>query len=326
MARQGVSQQVIADSLGVSQTVVSRVLNDKSVRVSDKIREKILAKAQELKYHSRFESKTGPELIVFIIHSDQWSNLPPINRGMKKALEGSNTLLVIQELTEVVPQVLLENAKGCVSLSLDLPEASETARALKEKVPVTLLLHHDYHGRVDSVFPDPLPAYHAAIQQLWQEGHRRFGYFGIREMSPQLAKRATGVEEALIGLGYPRSEPGWIFLPYRKEASDPDTRRLIGEYLDLLEHAPSRPSVIFFEIDSYAATFKEVAIERGYRIPGDYTLICHTGSLDGDPDLLKILVPWEELGYTAIKALEFRLENPQMPLVMHHVPHKWCQK
>jgi LacI family transcriptional regulator len=319
-----ISQQTIADSLGVSQAIVSGVLNGKSVRASEETRQRIQAKAKELGYKKPKRQLKQPDLIAFIVHSETWQNCLPVMRGMNRFLAGQNTLIVQHEwLTEEMPTGLLDNVKGCISSSAEMAENREAVAKFSAKVPLVFLLAHDNSGCCDSVFQDATPAYRTALQHLWNLGHRRFGYFGIRNMGQAQAFQVGSFHTAIMELDFPQPEPGWVYLPYRREATDADTRQRLRDYLDLITACPQRPTAIFFEADLYARFFQEEAAHYHLHVPNDISIVGHTGEDTWGNGVSTMARPYEDIGFTAMKALHDRIATPDLPVTTYRLPELW---
>jgi LacI family transcriptional regulator len=319
-----ISQQTIADSLGVSQAIVSGVLSGKSVRASEETRQRILAKARELNYKKPKRQLKQPELIAFIVHSENWAKSLSVLRGMNRFLEGRNTLVVQHEwLNENMPSGLLDNVKGCISVSAEMAHKQNLVDAFAAKVPLVFILTHDPNQRCDSVMPDPIPAYRHALTHLQELGHRRFGYFGIRSMGQPQAVLAGGFQTALLELDLPFPEPNWIYLPRRKEPTEADTRQKLRDYLELLTASPQRPTAIFFEANLYATLFRQEAAKYQICVPRDISIVGHAAESLNEPSLSTLEVPYEDIGFIAMKALHERIANPGLPAVLHRLPQLW---
>lgn len=326
MAKEKVSQQTIASSLGISQAIVSGVLNNKPVRASEETRQKILAQAKALNYKKATPQKTAqqPDLIAFIIHSENWDDLLPVTRGIQRFFAGSNTLLVQHEwLSNDLPDDILNNVKGCISVSAQLAENQAAVDKIRAKVPLVFILTHDTNTLCDNVIQSPSPAYRTALRHLHALGHRRFGFFGIRNMAFTQSDRIGSFISALLELDYQLPDSNNLYLPYRHEASDSDTRQRLREYLDRITTSEQRPTAIFFETASYAHMFKEEAANYNLSIPDDISIITHTGKSEKNADLSSITVPYEEIGYTAAKALHDRRLNPNGPVAEYRLPECW---
>lgn len=322
MARK-ISQQAIADSLGISQAIVSGVLNNKDVRTSDETREKILAKARELGYQKPKTPRNAPDLLAFVIHNEHWSNLLSVTRGMKKYLEGKNSLIVQHEWQiDQNPGHVFDNVKGCISVSQEMAKDTKALKQIKKQVPVVFIHVPGNDYGCDAVIQDATVAYKQALKELGTLGHRRFGFFGISSMHAVQAYRAGGFLAALLALDYPMPEQDWMYFPHREQPIESDTKIRLHSYLDLLVNGKEMPTAIFFEHDGYAELFREIAPEYGLKVPKDISIIGHT-DLKSPTDLATIVVPWEEMGYMAAKAIEERIAYPDQPLVEYRLPEGW---
>lgn len=318
-----VSQQAIANQLGISQAIVSGVLNNKKVRTSEETRDKILSTARELGYQRPKTARNAPDLLAFVIHDEHWSNLLPATRGMKKFLEGKNSLIVQHEWQiDQNPGHVFDNVKGCISVSQEMAKDTKALDQIKKQIPVVFIHLSGNDYGCDNVIQDPKVAYKQALKELWELGHRRFGFFGISSMHSVQANRAGSFLAAILDLDYPMPKQDWMYFPHRKKPIDSDTKQRLHNYLDLLTQAEEMPTAIFFEHEGYAERFMEIAPEHGLKVPEDISIIGHS-DIQKIPGLATIVVPWEDVGYMATKALEERIANPNQPLVEYRIPEKW---
>lgn len=324
MAKAKITQQMIADQLGVSQTVVSGVLNGRPVRVSEEKRRLVLEKLGESGYKRTRRVNDKANLIMLIVHSEDWNNLQPLSHGAGRALTESGDLLVQHEwTTKDIPPALFENVKGYISASEKFVcELSESSNSF-EKPPVVLLMEVEAEVSVDRVSFDPVPGTRKAVNALWKMGHRRFGYFGFQEMPSFQARRAGAFWQSLMEMGIALPESEWTYFPLMEDRNEAETRRHLSDYIDCLNCLVDKPTAIIFETAYYAEWFRNMAVERGMRVPEDISVVGHADSVEHNPGIAKIVIPWDEMGYMAAKLLKTRIENPELPFIHHRVAQTW---
>jgi len=155
-----INQKRIAEKVGVSQTTVSFVLNNKDMKISPQVRKKIIETAEELGYRKFFppeeDFRTGN--IGYVFPSKMLLTNPYYHRfyeGVMDGLKGRNLNLVIKSCEKPDDSIeRFEMTKNVDGLIIEQVLQETIIEEIKEKIPVVLLNTRTEHTNVDCVMPD----------------------------------------------------------------------------------------------------------------------------------------------------------------------------
>ncbi len=189
MKKSGISQQQIARDLGVSQTLVSIVLNGRKKGVSEKAYERILAHAQRNGYRPKgiaSELIAGPVKVGFILRAGAtlYSQSPffgHVAHGLHEYLSERGADLVFMGIEDDLDLDSLERLRtpGSYAGLVVLGEVKRPfLQALVKLHPRVVSVSCQYSGLCDSILPNEEHAADLLVQHLMDLGHTRFAWVG----------------------------------------------------------------------------------------------------------------------------------------------------
>lgn len=316
-----VTQKVVAEEAGVSQTLVSLVLSNGALpaQVAEGTRERILEVAERLGYSLR--RMAGRQRSLALI-------LPVVSRA--EAL-GDSIYEGIEDFYARTQRYVAEAAyrKGYSLIVRPYEQSAELTHWLTEwevdgvlwhasdenllawitkRLP-TVQLHYGASLETDAVTANQHEIPVLALNHLYERGHRRICFLpgGSRSNKPA-RMRVAGFIERASSLGLPIFEE---FL----EGTAADSREWIEKCLRLLELPEDQRPTAFVCGDPLALTLARNVQERGFSIPGDLSLIgvdnLSAGALY-NPPLTSIDVCNREVSDTAVALLVDRIADPTL--------------
>lgn len=211
MKKVRVSQQQIARDLGVSQTLVSMVLNGRRKGVSEKSCQKILDYARKSGYRPKgistefLNTPTLPKSVGFILRAGAtlYSQSPffgHVQHGLHDYLTeqgGSLVFMGVENDLDVRRIESLRNPEAFAGLVI-LGEVSRSfLQAILKLHSKIITISCQYPGLCDSVVPNEEQAADQLVQHLMDLGHERFAWLGGNEGSQRATSRLKAVEGAL---------------------------------------------------------------------------------------------------------------------------------
>jgi LacI family transcriptional regulator len=211
MQKVKISQQQIAKDLGVSQTLVSMVLNGRRKGVSDESYKKILDHARKSGYRPKglaTEFLALPALsrsVGFILRAGAtlYSESPffgHVQHGLHDCLVENGSSLVFMGIENDLDARRLESLRNPEAF-LGLVVLGEVSRSFLQAI---LKLHSrvvsvsaQYSGLCDSVVPNEEQAADLMVQHLLDLGHRRFAWLGGNKGTQRTRNRYRAIESAL---------------------------------------------------------------------------------------------------------------------------------
>lgn len=268
------TQKEVARRAGVSQAVVSQVLNGKggAIRLTAGTRERVLAAMRELGYvpnaaARRLAGGLGHLIGVFtyerVFPSHASDFYHPFLEGIEEEAErlGYDLLLHTRPTGEGRPLFegngsRLRLADGTLLLGEPTGERrEELARLVEEGHPVVFIGRRELPGRtVPFVGADYAGATEQALSVLLGLGHRRIAYLASGRTGEAVADRLEGYRRGMAAAG------------------------LAPHIILDMDGFPTRFSAFLVENDSLARKLIAAAASRGLRYPDDYSF-----AVLGDP-------------------------------------------
>ncbi len=311
--------QDIATRVGVSQPVVSKVLNGGTVvgcNASPATRTRILAAARELGYRRDLAAaatrsrRFGSIALVLSTANAYRSSLPSeMIAAITDALEQAEMHLSLARLSDAaltderqVPRLLrylgadglLVNYNRCVPTGMDA--------LIKDcRIPAIWLNDKRPH---DAVYPDDFDAGRWATQMLIERGHRRIVYLShtLIEQPTHYSEtdRLAGYEQAMADVGLASQAITTLTSPQRMAW--------------LMEHLAGgdRPSGFVCYSSKQASEVLHAAAKLGLDCPRDFALITFGGAPMEHVGLhlTGMCVPNEEVGRRGVRMLIQAIEHP----------------
>lgn len=188
MSEKRVSRAEVAHAAGVSESTVSRALND-SPLISAEIKERVRQCAGELGYRpsrqaSNFARRRSGSIGLVV---PRYASFPPFSRAyfptlldgaVLRAEERGFFVTIVLDKEHTTPEQLVELVTG---RSLDgylfaVSPAEYDRYAYLRKRLVPFVLINNYHEGFSSVDANPEPGMRSAFEHAYRLGHRRVGY------------------------------------------------------------------------------------------------------------------------------------------------------
>jgi len=313
-----ITQKEIAKRVGVSQTTVSAVLNkNENFKISEDIKNKILKIAHETGYWQFFNKrKTRSGNIAYLIPS--YATLPLLDpyfnrfyKGIADVIYEKRFNLVLYHLNEkeiLFRNDIFENVDGFI---IEEKINDEIVKKIKEIKPV-VFLNYTSEISVDSVMPDNKGGIIKAVKYLYEKGHRKIGFYGMRPFSIHQYERFDGYKEGLkiSGIGYNEE---YVILPERKMGGFDELDYYSNQAIKKWMNLKNKPTGIITLGDVYALSLIKQADKFGLKIPDDLSIIGFDNTIQCElihPSLTSINQPMEEMGKRAVELLLERIKNP----------------
>ncbi|WIB36929.1 MULTISPECIES: LacI family DNA-binding transcriptional regulator [unclassified Curtobacterium] len=312
-----VTQRMIADMAGVSQSTVSLVLNgkaDEARRIPAATRDRVLEVIRETTYvanpvaRSLVGAATG--LIGVFTYEPAFPNrssdfYTPLLTGIESAAEGVGADLLLFTSTPVVDgrrrlfheSNRLRLADGCILLGREM-DPDELERLLDSTYPFVAIGRREAaDGRVPYVGVDYVSATHALAVRALELGHRRFGLLRLPQTAESSRDRRAGIVAAAAAGSATVAE-----------AEVTPNRTVTDAWASIRS---SRPSVVFVEDPADAHELHARLAADGVAVPEDLSVVVlgeHNRAADGPADFTRLRAPRTELGARAVRALTDVLE------------------
>ena len=265
-----VTMKDIADTVGVSRTTVSAVLNNKQDKfnISDKTSQLIEETAKKMNYYRNsfaVSMVTGKSkeiaYFAFDLHLTHYIGRTICSTIMEAANHGYSVKLsgYTKEKFKENVRIMLEQRPAGIIAHL-YPDAEYytylSAEAKKMSIPVIFLGGPTYSKNGLFVHTDDVSGVSKAVEYLHCAGHRRIGYLGF---SGENQLRYRGYKEGLKNSNLKLNEE-FIFSP--------------DEYDRYFTMSPElRPTAFCAGTDKFATNFFRQAYKAGLRVPDDVSLI-----------------------------------------------------
>ena len=280
--REGVSQQRIARDLGVSQALVSLVLNGKRENISEESYQRIWTHALKMGYRPKGmmrlnTEQTTPFGVGFFLRAGvrlhtQSNFFSHVQHGLHVSLlaQGCHSVYLGSE-DDPGPraaQKLLEQHKFCGVAVLG-QVSQKFIQAIKSIQPNVVMISFTYPGLCHSVMPNETQAIEQLVSHLTDLGHQRFAWIGGDKGYDYNRRRRAGLMEALAARGLKLD---------RKCAVEVETAdRLAGskaaEILLAQTSSKNRPTACVCVNGSVARGFLNGLMQRGWRVPAQMSVV-----------------------------------------------------
>lgn len=302
----------IAKKAGVSIATVSRVFN-KSAKVSEKTRDKVLAIADEVGYHPQAyaqglaSKKSNTVMVVVPVISNYF--FMEVLGGIQDKLSEENYDLSIfnispaKNIAEQVEHVLKRRwAEGYLFISVHLGN-EQWEQLQKYNVPITLVDEH--FAGFDSVSVDNEQGSYSAVKNLLNCGHKRVAMLAAKTSSKPVQDRIRGYKKALSEAGIEFDEN--LIISGESVYRDGFTERSGFDAMKKILRLQPAVDACFCASDIQAVGALKAMEDTGKRIPiigyDDIELAEYMG-------LSTIRQPMREMGFFATQNLLDRMKNP----------------
>jgi len=310
------TQVDVAKLAGVSQSVISQILNDNDISVSDGTRKRVLDAIDQLEYvPNKFAQSlrtNNTRTIASIIPDITNPFYPAFQRGIQSVTNQKNYDLIIYDTDEKeenekrsLKSLQQANVDGAI-VSL-FHHGFEALKPLIEKgIPVVYWRGGPVEKDliVDLIFVDNVAMAKTAVSYLIDKGHSRIGMLAGLENTPPRQDRIRGFREALRDHN----------LALEKTLIQDGDFTETGGYQGMkkLLRLDPRPTAVFASNDLMALGAMLAMREENLRIPEDIALI----GLDDipaaklvHPSLTTITQMQEDIGRIAAEMIFERIEG-----------------
>jgi len=305
-----ITMKDIADELNITVMSVSKALSGKD-GVSEELRAKIVAKADELGYKKNVSSNNDTSARnIGILISERRMNSSAAYMSLQQPLISNLTQLNYYGITEIIsdevehllllPKILKENK---VSAFIVIGEMEPTyINLLKDtKLPCIFMNHLSKTGTEDGIVSDDLYSGYTLANYLIEKGCRSIGFVGNRLFSEVIMDQYLGIMKALLQKG--------LILP--EEYVIPD----VNEYGE--EQGLFLPEVIpdAFICNDCRVAYKLIHQLEGmeYDVPRDVSVAAFDDGIFADigiPKLTTYSVDYEKMAMMAAESIILKLESP----------------
>ncbi len=324
----------IAEEVGVSVSTVSRILNqDKSRKVKDETRDKVLLVAKELGYFNKnlfsLSNKDMDSLSIgCLFASDHESFVSPFFSSLLSGVQAEISELSKTRNISFYP-INCNQDNGLQTLNEIKLDAAvllgrtsiETISYLRIKVPYLVYAGLNSIGGMDEVVCNAEDGVKVAVNHLYKLGHRTFAFIGSIDGQIYNEYRHKGFSQALIDLKVPEHDQISIDCHLSVQDGFEAGKKLIA--------TGKCPSSIVCGNDMVALGVSRALMEAGLRVPEDVSVVGFDdieAAAYFKPSLSTIAVPKQDLGRFAIKVLIDRLNNPRDYNVSLRLPYKYIER
>jgi len=277
--KRAVTMRDVAKEAGVSQSTVSRVLNDveNGIPIGEETRKRVMAAVEMLGYYPNLHagSLRGQKTFMLAMMIADIAN--PFYHPMVRAVQDvarahrydvmiANTDHMPEGEQHFINSVIRRPVDGVLLVPYHLTEADIDRLLTRTDASVAVLGQHIHHPQVDTVYGDDDRAVFEAISWLIQErGHRRIGLIGVTSCHSAGARRRTAFLNAMRHANLP-------IYPEMFEIGDWSTQS--GEHaMQVFLSLTNPPTAVFAVNDMMAIGAMEAAQRAGLRIPEDIAIV-----------------------------------------------------
>lgn len=278
-SRTTVTMRDVAQLANVSQSTVSRVLNDSDnpIPIGEATRQRVLSAVEELGYHPNLHagSLRGSKTYMIAVMIADITNpfYHPIVRAIQDAAYEHRSDVIIANSDHAIEgekhfmeSVIRRPVDGIVIVPYHLTDDDIQELIDRTGVMVAAIGQHVSHPQVDVAFSDDEKATRDAVGWLHKtRGHTRIGFVGVAGPNQASVRRRHAYEEAMqrAGLELPS---GYVQLG---DWSSDSGYRAMQQLLDL----PTPPTAVFASNDLMAIGVGQAVQQHGLRVPDDVAIV-----------------------------------------------------
>lgn len=324
MARGKPTQKDVADEAGVSQTLVSLVLNKAPMEVAEGTRNKILEAASKLGYISRKKKSdrmTGRKGKVFAYirpfvrrdqHQEHWiydaydEFYDRIQNSLVEAVYRSGASLIVrpyQQATELTHWLIEWGVDGVFWHAFD----EELLQWVSGRYPV-VQINRNLMVEADSVSTNQEESVMLSMDYLYARGHERVAFLPNHPVKDNLWKLRT---RAYFEHAERKKKPVFKEVALFEGAGQQDLMDLFFSLMKLPQE--NRPTAVIAS-DHISLRLMKQAIERGMSLPQDLSIIGIDNIAAGAatrPGLTSVNQRMDEVVRIAVELMLNRSEHPQ---------------
>lgn len=321
------TQKDVADAAGVSQTLVSLVLNNAPMEVAESTRNKILEAAGKLGYTPRNKGKAGGmagrkgKVFAYIRpyvrreeHQEYWiydaydEFYDRIQNSLVESVYSSGASLIVrpyQQSAELRQWLLEWGVDGVFWHAFD----EELLKWVAERYPV-IQVNRNLMVEADSVSTNQEESVTLSMEYLYSRGHERVAFLPNHPVKDNLWKLRT---RAYFEHSERRGKKTYDKLALDKGESQLDLLTRFFELLELPEE--ERPTALIASDHLALRLIKEVQ-EKGYALPQEMSVIGIDNIAAGaavQPALTSVSQRMDEVVRVAVELMLNRCADPLAP-------------
>lgn len=318
--KQNVTMQDIADRFGVSKVTVSKALNDKE-GVSDELKEKIVAMAEEMGYRMNSIAKSlkiNSTFNIGVVVPERFTNTGKFQRlndsasfymdfyqVVSKALDErkySAILYILNEEDEdrnVLPRLYSEN-KVDGFIVLGQVSHSYVEKLHSTELPIVFLDFYDEYLDMDSITSDNFTGCYMITNYLLKNGFRKIGYIGNIYSTSSIQDRYLGFYKSLLEHRIPLDQDYVL--------SDRDEK---GVYTDI-DYPKEMPEAFVVNCDQVANRVVRDLNALGYEVPEDVSIVGFDNSIYSslsNPPITTVQVDTESMARAGVNLMLRKIGN-----------------
>lgn len=274
-----VTMRDIAQAAGVSQSTVSRVLNQTGldITISEETRKRVHASVMALGYQPNLAARSlrgQPSRMIAVMIADISNafyhfivrTVQDVARQHHYDVLVANTDQIYENERYFCQAMMRRPVDGIILVPYHLTDDEIGTLMERTGAQVTVLAAHLRHPAIDRVYADDGNATYDVVRWLVQsKSHTRIGYIGVPSSYPPGIRRRDGLIRALTDCGL---------------TLDPDHEQ-IGDFtvasgqrcIRALLALPNPPSAVFVCNDLMAMGAINAALDLGVRIPEELALV-----------------------------------------------------
>jgi LacI family transcriptional regulator len=279
--KESISQQRIARDLGVSQALVSLVLNGKRENISEQSYQRIWNYALKLGYRPKGMQlsgaqsfSTGVGVILraglrlhtqsnFFSHVEHGLHEGLLAQGYHSVFLGSEDDMKLRPVLHVLKQ---QRLCGVVMLGEVHGEFMKNILAVQ---PNVVAVSFSAPGLCHSVMPNDKQAIELLVSHLVDLGHRRFGWIGGEKSLDYNRRRVNALQEALAARGLKLNEKFTVHVATGDRLGGWEAAEVL---LDRVS-GKNAPAATICVNGSMARGFLNCLMQRGWRVPEQMSVV-----------------------------------------------------
>ncbi len=319
MKTKSTTMQDVADLAKVSKTTVSHVING-TRPVSEEKRQRVLSAMKELDYHpnilARGLRRNETTMIGLIVPNNANPFYAEVSKGVESVCfdKGFNVILCnsdrdIEKELRYTDLLTKKRVDGILFVGTWIGENTDhIENTIQQNIPIVVVDRFVPNLDIDLVVTNNVLGGWLATSHLYGLGHKKIACIaGTPQFTPN-AERIQGYEKALVEAKIPINPDLIIRSNFQFEGGYKAAQQLLSQ--------ENRPTAIFACNDLMAIGAMRAAIDLGYRIPEDLSIIGYDDvqmTKYTNPQLTTISQPMFEMGNRAAEMLIERIHELEIP-------------
>ena len=305
----------IAKAVGTSAVTVSKAITGKP-GMSDKLRSKILRKAEEMgyRYNGKVPAQVPENLDIGILIPDRYFQEESFYSVMYRKLIlklsefghfGLLEILKPEDEAELISPNLIRTGKAQGLILLGEPSKAYYRMMSQSGAPLVFLDFYDAQGNADCVVGDNGYGSYRLTSHLIRRGHTRIGFVGNMRATGSIMDRYLGYYRAMLVNNLPVRED-WVL----------NDRPENGALIEEPELPEELPTAFVCNCDLTAKMMIEALNRKGYRVPEDISVTGFddfTGGQEVIPPLSTFRVDTDTMVDLAVRAMIARCSGNDSP-------------